>query len=327
MKITYFFRKASPQFHSIEELFFNIQKHLPSGFEYKNYFAKQHSKGFFNRLFIAINVVNQQNEINHITGDIHFACFFMNKKKTILTIHDLGSILRGNKIKRKILKLFWYSIPAKRVSYITVISEFTKKQLLENINIKSEKIVVIPNCISSELKYIPKSFNTKKPTILHIGTKNNKNLERTIEAIKEIDCIFNIVGKLSVTQLELLNINQITFHNLYNLDYSKIIELYNQADILLFVSTYEGFGVPIIEANATGTCVITSNISPMQEIANNAAIIVDPYIVNEIKNAINKIINSEQIRKTLIENGLINAKKYSAKNIAKTYSNLYKQII
>ena len=324
MNVTYFFRKPSPHFHSIEELFFNIQKHLPSDFKYKNYFAKHESKGFFKRLFISLFAINHQNQINHITGDIHFITSFLNKQKTILTIHDTDSILRGNVIKRNILKFFWFTIPTKRAKYITVVSEFTKKQLLEKLNIKPEKIIVIPNCISPNLEYIPKSFNSKKPVLLHIGT--HKNLERTIEAIQNIDCTFIVLGKFYPGQEDLLKKAKISYENYVNLTYDEVIKLYQKTDILLFASTYEGFGVPIIEANATGACVITSNLSPMKEVAGNSAVLINPYNTSEITEAVEKIIKSEVFRNKLINLGLENAKKYSATEIAQKYANLYKKM-
>ncbi len=325
MKITFFFRKSSPHFHSIEELFFNIQEHLPANFNYKNYFAKYDSRGFFRRLFISLFAINQQNIINHITGDIHFIATFLNKKKTLLTIHDTDSILRGNIIKRSILKFFWFTIPTTRVKYITVVSEFTKQQLLEKLTIKPEKIIVIPNCISPKLKYIPKKFDASMPVFLHIGT--HKNLERTIESIKNIKCKFVVLGKFYLGQEDLLKTHNIFYKNYVNLKYEEVIKLYQETDILLFASMYEGFGIPIIEANATGTCVITSNLSPMKEVAGESAILINPNNTTEITEAINKIIKSEKVRTDLINEGLENAKKYSATEIAKKYANLYEKMI
>lgn len=325
INISYFFRKPSPHFHSIEELFFNIQTHLPTGFEYLNYFAKYDSKGFFKRLLISLFAVNHQNQVNHITGDIHFIASFLNKKKTILTVHDTDSILRGNIIKRTILKFFWFTIPNKRVKYITVVSEFTKQQLLEKLNIKPEKIIVIPNCISPKFSYSEKVFNTTKPKLLHIGT--HKNLERTIDAIKDINCEFVVLGKFYPGQEDLLKKENVSYKNYVNLSYDEVIQLYQKSDILLFASTYEGFGVPIIEANASGICVITSNISPMKEVAGGAALLVNPYKVEEIRNAVEKIIKSSTLRDDLINKGLENAKKYSADEIAQKYANLYVKML
>lgn len=324
MKISYFFRKPSPLFHSIEELFFNIQKELPKEVEYNNIFAKYH-KGFFKRLLVAFQAINKQSEINHITGDIHFISFFLKKSKTILTVHDVDSILKGNNIKRFIFKMFWFVIPFKRVNYITVVSEFTKQQILEKFKINPNKIVVIPNCISPKLKFYPKKIDKNNPTILQIGA--HKNLERNIEALQGIKCTFFILGNVTSEQKKLLKEKKIPHEIYFNLDFDEVIELYKKTDILLFSSLYEGFGVPIVEANAIGTCVITSDLSPMKEVAGDAAILVNPYKVEEIKNAILQLINDDELRESLIQKGLRNKERFTGKKIAEEYYSLYQKVL
>ncbi len=327
MKINYLFRHPSPVFHSIEEQFFAMQKELPKSVEYKNNFAKHHSKGLFKRLFITLQSAFNQGDINHITGDIHFIALLLKKKKTVLTIHDISSVLKFTGGKQKILKYFWFTMPARRVKYITVISEFTKKELLETIKIKPEKIIVIPDCVSPEIKFSKQKFNTEKPTILQIGTKANKNLPNLINAIKGINCKLEIIGQLSALQKSLLTENEIEYKNSYNLEYSEIIEKYQQADIVNFVSDYEGFGVPILEAQATGRCVITSNISPMKEVAGKGAILVPPSNSEALNKQIIKLINDTNYRKEAIKNGKENVQHYSAQAVAQKYFLLYKQLV
>ena len=327
MNIYFFFRHPSSVFHSIEEEFFSIQKELPKDVKITNNFAKYQSKGILKHIAVTINAAFNQGDINHITGDIHFVALFLKKRKTILTVHDIGSALKGKGIKNKVLRFFWFSMPFARVKYITVISEFTKNEILKTFKIKPEKIIVIPDCVSEEIKYSPKDFNTEKPLILQIGTKPNKNLENLIPALKGIPCKLTIVGKLSHKQTALLKQQQIDFENHYNLAYSEIIELYKKADLVTFVSTYEGFGVPILEAQATGRALITSNLSPMKEVAGTNSLLVDPYDVKEIRSAIAKIIEEKNFRKKIINSGRENVKKYSAKSIADQHYKLYKQII
>ncbi len=327
MKLTYFFRHPSSTFHSIEEQFFAMQKELPEKVQYTNMFVKYHSKGLFKRLFIAIQSAFNQGDINHITGDIHFIALFLKKKKTILTVHDIGSVLKGGWVKKAILRFFWFTMPFARVKYVTVISEFTKKQVLEEFKIKPEKIIVIPDCVSPEIKFSEKKFNAKNPNILQIGTKPNKNLPNLIKALEGISCKLTIIGKLSNEQKQLLKEKNIDYENKFNIDYSKIIDAYKQCDIVSFISTYEGFGVPILEAQATGRTVITSNILPMTEVAGKGAFFVNPYDVREIKKEINKLITDEALRNSLVFSGTENVRKYSAKEIAKQYYKLYTDIL
>ena len=97
--------------------------------------------------------------------------------------------------------------------------------------------------------------------------------------------------------------------------------------MLSFVSTYEGFGLPIIEAQACGRVVLTSNIASMPEIAKDGALLVTPMDVNDIKNGFNQLINNSKLRDELISKGLENVKRFEPKKIANQYKNLYNSII
>ena len=326
IKTSFFFRRPSPVFHSIEEQFFAMQKELPKEVKYTNKFAKFHSKGLFRRLFIILQTAFNQGDINHITGDIHFVALFLKKKKTILTVHDIGSVLNKNGFKNTVLRFFWFTMPFARVRYITVISEFTKQEILQNFKIDAEKIIVIPDCVSAKFQFSNKEFNTENPNILQVGTKTNKNLEHLIPALEGISCKLTIIGKLSEKQIALLKKNKIDYENRFNLPFLVLIKQYENADFVTFISTYEGFGVPILEAQACGRPVITSNLSPMKDVAGEGALLVNPNSVNEIKSAVNQIINNSILRKALVENGLENVKKYFASSVAGQYYKLYKKI-
>ncbi len=326
MKISYFFRKKTPTFHSIENIFDAVINNIED-FETAKYEVPFHSKGFFNRLKIAFFAKNNQSDINHITGDIHFIAPFLKKNKTILTVHDIGSAKYGNIFKRSILRFFWFTIPLRTVKFITVISEFTKKELIKHFKINPAKIVVINNCISNKYTYHKSDLPNTKPIILQIGTKENKNLQRVINAIQNIDCKLVIIGKLTPKQSKLLLEKNIDYENFYNLTEDEMIQKYVECDIVLFASIYEGFGMPIIEANAIGRPVITSNLEPMNSVASNAALLVNPFSISEIQKGIEQILKDAELRNNLIKNGLENVKQYRAKTIAKQYAKLYKKLL
>ena len=88
---------------------------------------------------------------------------------------------------------------------------------------------------------------------------------------------------------------------------------------------YEGFGLPILEAQATGRPVITSNEASMPEVAGDAAILVNPYEVVEIKEAVEKIISDKKLREDLIKKGIENIKRFTPEKIAENYASLYRK--
>lgn len=269
---------------------------------------------------------SKQAEINHITGDCHYLALAF-KNKSILTIHDVKSALDGNFIQQLYVKLFWFWLPALFVKRITVISKFTKSELQRVIPFAKNKIRVIHNPINNLLKLTPYQFNSKSPKILFIGTKPNKNLEQSLAAIKDLNCKAVIIGKLTNDQKKLLEQYHIIYENKLNLTYQEIVKCYQTCDLVSFISTYEGFGMPIIEAQAIGRPIITSNFGAMKEVSNGSACEVDPNDVNVIKESMVKIFKDEQFRQQLIQNGLQNVKRFQPEWIAKQYIDLYKEIL
>ena len=326
IKLTYFFRKKNPNFHSIETLFANIQSALPSEIEYKNINIPFH-QGFFGRMKNIFFVKKHISQINHITGDVNYIALGLPKKTTLLTIHDIGSALSGNFFKKFIIKYFWFKIPFRRVKHIAVISEFTKKEIIKSFKINDSKITVIPNCISAEYFKDFHKVENEKTTILFIGTKANKNLELSIVALNGLPIKLIIIGKLKDEQKKLLEQNQIDYHNYFNISNNELLNLYRNSDILLFPSFYEGFGLPIVEAQAMGIPVITSNLEPMKTIAADAAMLVNPKNVKQIKESVEEIISNQQLKEELVQKGRLNAQKYSPQTIAQQYVDLYKRIL
>jgi glycosyltransferase involved in cell wall biosynthesis len=326
MQIIYFFRKSRPGAFSIENLFLNIQQEFPECVKYVNHFLSKPSSGILNRIYLAWEAYSKQGEVNHITGDINFIALLLPKRRTILTIHDIESLFRSNPLSNWLLQFFWLRMPVSQIKYVTVVSAETKKKLLEHIHVSPEKIVVIPNVISPAFTYVPKIFNQDNPVLLQVGTKYNKNLERSIEAIRGIKCTFVIVGALTDHQKQLLEVHNIDYKNYIGVSEERLRELYSEADIVTFVSLFEGFGMPVVEAQATGRPVITSNCSAMPEVAGRGALLVDPKNIAAIRQGIIELLQNEELRKDLVSKGLDNCKRFSNKAIAQQYLDLYIRI-
>lgn len=326
--ITFFYRKKYRGNYSIEGVFDQISTELRSQFCVRNFVVSSQSKGLIKRILIVLECFRNQTQINHITGDIHFAAFLLRKKKTILTIHDIG-LLAGNRnfIVRQLFTLFWLKIPISRCQFVTTVSEFTKESLLKHVKVDPGKIFVIHNPINLKFVPMPKEFNKERPELLLIGTKSNKNLIRAIKAVKNIKCSLSIVGALSQEQISELNANRIAYRNYIDLSEGDVYVRYLEADVVLFVSTFEGFGLPIIEANAVGRAVITSNLAPMTEIGHDAAAYVDPFDIGDIEQGLKRVIGDDLYREQLISSGYVNVKRFLPKTIALKYAALYNQIL
>jgi glycosyltransferase involved in cell wall biosynthesis len=316
------YRKKRPEFNSIENVFDTVTPYLNS----KKIDLPFYSTGILPRLKNILFIRKKNATLNHITGNDHYLALGLKKKTVILTIHDIEILKRTSGIKRFILKKIWFDWAIKNSKMVTTISEFTKSELLKLGNYKTP-IIVIPNPLTLPITFIPKKFESDCPTILHLGVKTNKNLPQLINAINGINCNLIIIGKKNNETIDLLNKNNISYSFKTNLSNEEVIDEYKKCDILSFISTYEGFGLPIVEAQAMGRAIITSNISSMPEVAADGALFVDPYNIEDIRNGILKIIIDNDFREKIIKNGLINIKRFKPQQIANQYTNIYKEVI
>ncbi len=325
LTVVFFQRKPFPFHKSLEYIFTDVRKRMPAYVHSVIRVFKFYSKGVFQRMFTIWEAYRNQGDVNHVTGDIHFSAILLEKKKTLLTVLDCGMLSASNGIKHALLKYFWFTLPLKKCALVTVISGATKNELLKYTDYPEAHIHVIPVAISPEFTYHPKAFR-KQPVILQVGTTSNKNLERLIKALKGIDCRLNIIGSLTDSIKQCLSENNISFSNATDVSQEQLIREYVNCDMISFVSTYEGFGMPIVEANAIGRPVVTSNILSMPEVAGNAACLVNPFNIEDIRKGIIKIINDEDYRNQLIQEGLINCKRFDPQKIADRYLELYLQL-
>ena len=268
----------------------------------------------------------RRKEINHITGDVHYCGLLLPSGKTILTIHDTVSLTIYSGFYRVLIYLFWYYWPLRSVKYVTCISEKTKAELLRYFPWAEKKIRVIYNPVSPDYVFLEKVLCKEIPKILHIGTRENKNLFRVIQALHNISCELRIIGELTEEQIAALRKYGINYIVKTHLTDNEIVKEYRECDIVSFPSIYEGFGMPIIEGQATGRVVLTSDIAPMNEIAGEAAWFVNPYDVESIRNGFIKLINDAELRNELITKGKENVKRFAVEQIAADYLNLYREV-
>ena len=267
--------------------------------------------------------------VNHITGDAHYVALGIGRGRVVLTIHDCILLMRTppNRLKYYLYLWLWYKFPIWKADIITTISEKSKDEIIRFTGCPPDKIRVIPNCVNPAYRFERKPFNAQYPRILHIGVAPHKNLGRVAEALKGIPCVLEIIGQLNENQLDVLKKAGIHYENSVNLNLGMLAERYRAADMVVFASLYEGFGMPIIEAQASGRPVVTSNIEPMPWVAGvEGACFVDPTDVESIRNGIKKVISSKSYQETLIEKGLENVQRFSITRITELYTAVYENL-
>ena len=319
-KVRYFFRKPGLNF-SIERVFDAILQSQNLINQSDKVCVKFHRASLLHVLFNLFYVyTNRIQGINHVTGDIHYVVFALKRSNTVLTIHDMSSYHSSRGLKRFLIWLIWFYLPCIWVKNITCISEKTKQELIKYAKCNAQKISVIYNPVFDNFVYTEREFNKIKPRILHIGTRKNKNLERVVVALKDIECHLRIVGELSDKQQYLLKSNNLDYSSVCDIEDKEMLSEYIDSDIISFPSLYEGFGMPVVEGQAIGRPVLSSNIGPINEIScDKCALLVNPLSTEEISVGFKRIIEDSGLRETLVKQGIINVTRFRLNKVAGDY--------
>ena len=326
IRVVHIQRRPLPTQFSVEGYFERVRDSWPSANIPMLFQAPCISHGFWNRIRNLWTVRRLRADVYHVTGDIQYVCCVLPKEKCCLTVLDCEVLHRTKGIRRRLLKLLWYTLPARFCAHITVISEETKRQLLREITFPTDRIHVIPVSVSALFIPEPRPFNSDCPRILQVGTKPNKNLPRLIQALSGIRCHLEIVGPLNKPHREMLKNFGVEYTNRIGLSDEQLVERYREADMVSFVSTHEGFGMPIIEAQCIERVCITSNCSSMPEVAGGGACLVDPFDVQSIRQGIQRLISDSDYRNEIIDKGRANRERFNPVAIAQQFDDLYKKI-
>lgn len=272
------------------------------------------------------------------------------KAKLITTIYDLTRLKLKTIMPCWVVEHFLSIVkPAiERSDKIITISENTKKDLIEIFNLPAKKIEVIycgvsPNFAPIEDKKIIRDiltrYNISQPYVLCVATSlgKNKNLETLIRSFKvlkdkhRVNHRLVIVGRKSEEYEILLRLaselgidDRVVFTGEVLED--ELICIYNGADVFVFPSLYEGFGLPPLEAMACGLPVVVANTSSLPEVVKDAGILVEPCDVEQIAESIYKIISDSEFKNNLIKKSLERAKAFSWEKCAKETIQVYNEI-
>lgn len=320
-----FQRRALPGAFSIERLFECVRAALPGEIEVRLETNRFYSRGVLPRLFDALRARRRAGSVNHVLGDVHYLTWFLPRRGSILTVHDCISLERLRGPRRALLWLLWYWLPVRRAEQVTVVSEYTRQALARWVPAARARISVIPPPLAPAFTPWPAPPRGSHLRLLHVGTTKNKNLLRVIDACRGLAVMLVVVGELDPTSAARMRALGLQHENHVKLDDAALVELYRTSHALIFASTYEGFGLPIIEAQAIGRPVITSRICSMPEASGGAALLVDPHDVADIRRAIRCLLDDPNGAADLVQQGHANAARYAPGPIAAAYAELYRR--
>ena len=308
-------------------VFDNVRRDLRDRIDARVCVAPCFSNGLLRRAWIAWHARRRQGELNHVTGDTNFAALLLDGRRTVLTNHDCGFVTRNRGLRRWLLKKVWLEWPVRHVAAVTTVSSQVKEEIIRFTGCDPAKIHVIPNAASPAFTRAPLEFNAERPRILHLGTAANKNLPRLIDAIAGWPCVLVIVGRIDRDTMRRLASANIDYENYVDLDTAALVAQYQSCDIVSFASLYEGFGVPIVEAQAVGRPLVTSDRQPMNEVAGAGACLVDPLDAAAIRAALARIAADAEYREGIVAAGFENVKRFAPDRIADKYFRVYQQVL
>lgn len=267
-------------------------------------------------LFITWRVVQPNYALWFTPG---FNVPLVHHQRYVFCVHDLIQIdVPGSGLARRAYFELLVKSACRTAAAVLTVSEFTRRRLLEWSGVHENQITNVGNGVSVTFNPLVRPLEPGFRYVLCVSNRRpHKNEARLVEAFvgsrieKSVKLVFT-----GPSTIELLDIadragqrNRIVF--LGEVEEGALAALYRGAEFLAFPSLYEGFGLPVIEAMACGTAVLTSNISALPEIAGDAAILIDPFSEVEIRKGMEELFENRPLRALLAERGMRRAALYS----------------
>jgi len=266
---------------------------------------------------------------------------------SVVTIHDCIHLMFPQYLPNKLAYVYaraFMTIAARRSSKVLTVSEASKRDILRFFHIPASKVEVVYNAIDDRFDREPEMddvvrvrerYQLNDPFLLYAGNiKPHKNVDRVIEA-------FARLRRRGFERLKLLIIGDeisknpqlrraVHRHQLHQhvrflgfVPDATLAVLYRLADVFVFPSLYEGFGLPPLEAMASGTPVVTSNVSSLPEVVGDAALLVDPRDAEAIAGAVQRILTDNDLRRSLVQKGLGRAHEFSWERSVRRIRDVY----
>ena len=275
------------------------------------------------------------------------------KGKLAVTAHNLAIKKFPELFPKKHLLKYKIKPPAyKRADIVIATSEAAKKDLENDFGVEGDRTRIVPSGFDekffktatiTEIQNVKNKYGIEGEYLLFMNTiKPLNNLSRLIEAFSKLRLILKgkkpqsnyklvLAGKSGWLSDEIKQIakdfglkNEVIFPGY--IPSEDLNALFRGADVFVFIPLYEEFGSPVLEAMASGIPVVCSDVSSLPEITNKAAILVNPYDIEAVKDAVLEIIDDDSLKEHLIERGLEQAGRFSWKSTAEKMLEIYKEI-
>ncbi|WP_270816618.1 glycosyltransferase family 4 protein [Hungatella effluvii] len=275
--------------------------------------------------------------------------------KSVTIVHDMAYKAHPETLKKKNLRWLQLTLKrsCKRADAIVTVSEFSKNEIVKFLRIKPDKITVMPNGVDLELfhpdysqidvQMVKDKYKIAGSYFLYLGTlEPRKNIERVVEAYAKL-CDDNKEIEEEIPKLVLAGGKGWLYESIfeavkkYGISSNVIFTGYVREEEIpllmvgaisfLFPSLYEGFGMPVLEAMACGTPVLTSNTTSLPEVAGDAGILVDPYSIEEIRDKMLLLWQNRELRQLLSKRGIERAANYTWENSTRILYELYEKLL
>lgn len=309
--------------------------------------SSRFSKPLYSALYqhVWLPVLCKIHKIDLLFAPSPAAPFFYRNK--VVTLHDCAydRFPEARSFLSKMYVWLMYQGAKYFARHIVTVSRFSRQELEDLYHIDPNRVSVIceappdlPDIDEETALKVRGKFYIRKEYFLYVGSmRPRKNLERTIMAFRkflekrEKDFLFVMAGKVDSKFLDIRKIieRESLTSSVILTDFvtqAEKVALYKGARALIFPSLYEGFGLPVLEAQSLGVLVLTSNTSALPEVAGKGALYVNPYSVDEIANGMIRIAEDEALRAKLISVGFENVKRFSWDITARQLLDLFKSL-
>ena len=296
---------------------------------------------------VPLNLLRARADLFHAP---HYVLPALTPCRSIVTIHDCIHLMFPQYLPGRLAHAgvrVAYRVAAFRAARVLTVSEASKRDILRFCAIPSDKVDVIYNAIDErfgqppdepQITRVRERYQLHDRFLLYSGNvMPHKNLERVIEAFARVRQRGSDQIKLLITGSEISRYatlrRAVHRHNLHKhvrflgfLSPETLATLYHLADAFVFPSLYEGFGLPPLEAMASGTPVLTSNVSSLPEVVDDAALLVDPYDTEAIADGMQRILSDTSLRARLIDRGHVRAARFSWEESVKRVLTIYREV-